>query len=317
MPSKTDLIVIGSQATLDHFAVTPSLPSVGGIAFAPGLTLSLKKEHFGGCSLNISLAAAKLGAKVSVFCTAGNDFYSSGYQAHLNRFNIDGDSILILDDKSCPHCYSLYDSEGDGLFFMDAVDASHSHDITVPEESFSKAKQILVVGGSDTSPLAASCLETAKRASELRIPVTLAVIGKAYEVSAEFVGLADTVFCNRFEAEQMCENFGLKDFESLINLGPRTFFITMGTNGSLVILKGKTFSISPVNVSTVVDPTGAGDAFAGATLTALINGYSPEVSAQVGSVVSSFVVEKNGCQTNLPSWKTMLQRYQSFFGLIH
>ena len=72
-----------------------------------------------------------------------------------------------------------------------------------------------------------------------------------------------------------------------------------------------------VHVPKVVDPTGAGDAFAGATLTALINGYSPEASAKVGSVVSSFVVEKNGCQTNLPSWKTMLQRYQSFFGSIH
>jgi len=46
----------------------------------------------------------------------------------------------------------------------------------------------------------------------------------------------------------------------------------------------------------------------------LIKGYNPIIAAQIGTVVASFVIEKKGCQTNLPNWEAMLSRYVTSFG---
>jgi len=61
------------------------------------------------------------------------------------------------------------------------------------------------------------------------------------------------------------------------------------------------------------DPTGAGDAYKAGFLTAFVKGYAPKICCQIGSVVSSFIVEKIGCQTNLPTWIQMSERYARHF----
>ena len=70
-------------------------------------------------------------------------------------------------------------------------------------------------------------------------------------------------------------------------------------------------SSSPLQV---VDPTGAGDAYAGSVLAGLSWGKSAEICGRIGAVGSSFVVEKKGCQTNLPSREQLEQRYLAAFG---
>jgi ribokinase len=309
-----DLLAIGSEATLDHVAVLPSLPARGDIVFSPNLYQELEQAFYGGCSLNVAVTAAKLGLRVSVACTAGNDFESTGYHSYLKELKIDTRWILKLEKQKSAHCFSLYDRNGDGLFFMDALDRSRSYNITIPVTEFSWIKRLVIFGGPTDSPLTDSCLKIARRAVALEVPVALAIIGDPAKLVPEFLSLADIVFCNRFEAQKICEQFELEGFENLSILGPNLFFITLGKQGSLVISPDQNISIPPIEVSKAIDPTGAGDAYTGAVLAALLKGYPPDVSARIGAVVSSFAVEKKGCQTNLPSWPKMLQSYQSAFG---
>ena len=62
-----------------------------------------------------------------------------------------------------------------------------------------------------------------------------------------------------------------------------------------------------------VDPTGAGDAYKAGFLVALVKGFPLEICGRVGSVTASFVVEQIGCQTNLPDWERMKERYIRHF----
>jgi ribokinase len=64
----------------------------------------------------------------------------------------------------------------------------------------------------------------------------------------------------------------------------------------------------------MADPTGAGDAYRAGFLTAFSRGYDPLIACRVGTVTASYVVEKTGCQTNLPSWDRMEERYRLAFG---
>jgi len=64
----------------------------------------------------------------------------------------------------------------------------------------------------------------------------------------------------------------------------------------------------------VADPTGAGDAYRAGFLTAYDSGYDPLTACRIGTTAASFVVERVGCQTNLPDWSRMKARYETAFG---
>jgi sugar/nucleoside kinase (ribokinase family) len=80
----------------------------------------------------------------------------------------------------------------------------------------------------------------------------------------------------------------------LAKLGPDIVFITKGSKGSLVWSREEgTFRV-PAYKTRVVDPTGAGDAMAGAFLISWNRTNDLIWSVAMGSAVASFVVEKLG-----------------------
>ena len=313
VPKQIDLLAIGSEATLDHIAVIPNLPGRGEIVFSQDLFLELEQPYFGGCSINVAVTAAKLGLKVNVACTAGNDFEASGFCSYLQELSIGTRGMIKLKKQKSAHCISLYDMDGDGIFLMDALSKSRSYNFKRPLDEFPEIGRIIIFGGPTDSPLTACCLRIAKRAMLRGIPVALAIIGDPGKLAPEFLKLADIVFCNLFEAQKICDRFWLNDIKDLPTLGPKLFFLTFGKNGSTVITLEDQIPVPAVKLSQVIDPTGAGDAYAGAVLAALMKGFHPNVAARIGAVVSSFVIEKKGSQTNLPSWDAMLQRYELVF----
>jgi ribokinase len=83
----------------------------------------------------------------------------------------------------------------------------------------------------------------------------------------------------------------------------------------MLYLKGREHFIPAVPV-TLCDPTGAGDSYRAGFLSAYVLGYAPLICCQVGTVTASYVVEHAGCQTHLPTWAQMLERYQKNFGTL-
>jgi len=48
-------------------------------------------------------------------------------------------------------------------------------------------------------------------------------------------------------------------------------------------------------------------------LVAYSKGHSLEVCGRAGSAVASFAVEKIGCQTNLPTWDQLRERFNNYY----
>ncbi len=92
--------------------------------------------------------------------------------------------------------------------------------------------------------------------------------------------------------------------------------VTLGIDGCRVF-DGKSIYDIPVAPPTqLTDVTGAGDGFTSGFLAGWLQDHSPLVCAQIGAVVASFVLEAVGCQTNLPDWAAMKQRYEENFGAL-
>lgn len=107
--------------------------------------------------------------------------------------------------------------------------------------------------------------------------------------------LVDICKCSENEIKILA---GMPDLASSINalhdFGVGTVIVTRGAAGAMLSEEGKTCNV-PVCISkTVIDPTGAGDAFIGGFLAETVRGNDPLWCACVGSGAASIVIESAG-----------------------
>ena len=145
---------------------------------------------------------------------------------------------------------------------MDYPAATTGLDLTVPKSVIESARQIAIIGGRRDDLSASEVLEFAATAHGARVPVALAWAGDKSSFEPRYFDLADTLLCNHFEVEVILECLGLHGANAITNLAPRRIFVTRGASGSAVYDEGKKSDIPVARPRRVVDPTGAGDAYA-------------------------------------------------------
>lgn len=90
--------------------------------------------------------------------------------------------------------------------------------------------------------------------------------------------------------------------------------ITMGETGLAVHTSEAKHTIPACRPTTVVNPTGAGDALRAGLLTGLSHGWSLEDSARLGASVASFVVEQEGALLDSLDVKEVRSRAEKTYG---
>lgn len=114
------------------------------------------------------------------------------------------------------------------------------------------------------------------------------------------VARVDLLFINDDEARQLSGEPSLMlAGEKLLELGPRHVALKKGEHGVLLFSGGEVYPLPAFPVRRMVDPTGAGDAFAGGVMGSLAQEAAVDAAALrrallVGSVVGSFAVEGLG-----------------------
>lgn len=107
----------------------------------------------------------------------------------------------------------------------------------------------------------------------------------------------DVLIINDSEALQLVDDHNLvRAAERILELGPRAVVVKRGAHGATLCTRDAWFGIPSYPVSTVVDPTGAGDTFAGGFMGYLARSGERGVGALKramvhGSVMASFNVE--------------------------
>jgi sugar/nucleoside kinase (ribokinase family) len=122
-------------------------------------------------------------------------------------------------------------------------------------------------------------------------------INTARDALSEVMSKVTMVTVNESEARHYTgEHTLIKAAKKLLTLGPKFVIIKRGENGSMLFTKTGIHLVPAFPLETVVDPTGAGDTFAGAFLGALaasgrVNEAAIRKAMVYGSVVASFGVE--------------------------
>jgi adenosine kinase len=106
----------------------------------------------------------------------------------------------------------------------------------------------------------------------------------------------------------------VKGYEKLVK--GKTIITTLGAQGALIQKDGETIEIKTAKPKEVIDPTGAGDAWRSGFLAGLMRGYDLQTCGQMGSVASSYCIEKYGTQEHTYTKKDFQTRYRKNYGTL-
>ena len=114
----------------------------------------------------------------------------------------------------------------------------------------------------------------------------------------KIIKLIDILIINEAEARELAKEYNLvKASRTILSLGPKALILKQGTYGALMFTNASIFSAPAYPLEATLDPTGAGDSFAGGFMgyLAKCQSFNDEGIRQAiifGSVMASFCVEQ-------------------------
>jgi cytidine kinase len=145
-------------------------------------------------------------------------------------------------------------------------------------------------------------------------------ISSARESLLETIGVVDLLLMNDDEVRMLTEEPTLlRAARKLMELGPRAVVVKQGEYGASLFTEDGFFSVPAYPLETVIDPTGAGDSFAGGFFGYLDSQGGADDDATLrramtyGSAVASFWVEEFGCErADRLTREEIDERYEAF-----
>jgi sugar/nucleoside kinase (ribokinase family) len=256
--------------------------------------------YFGGGGANVAAGIARLGGSCTLVSAVGPDFPGSEYDRWMEGIGVKRD-YFVVKDRCTPTAYIFTDDTGDQITFFEWGASEFFHHAAAP----ALERVHLATADPDFNARVAHASSFVSFDPGQDLP------WYSVEQLETILDSLSLLFANRHEVDRLCEMLGVSQAD-LIERIPLVV-ITLDVRGSLLFEEGNTHHI-PVVPVTLADPTGAGDAYRAGFLTAYERGHPPLTCARVGTVTASFVVEKVGCQTNLPAWEAMEERYRTHFG---
>jgi ribokinase len=291
------MIHIVGHTAVDHISKVAHLPEKN-----CSTHITDRQIYYGGGAANIAAGIAVLGGEVTLVSCVGGDFAGSDYDQWMHKVGV-RQQFFTVPDAHTPTAFMFTDEAGDQMTFFEWGASKVFGSSEAPHLPFVHMA---------TADPEFNC-RVAERSKFASFDPGQDVFWYTKEQLETILDNIDILFANQHEIAHMCRTLSTTQDAIVRKVGTAIF--TMSGNGSTLYSQGKEFFI-PVVPVTLADPTGAGDAYRAGFLTAYVRGYPPEICCRIGTVTASFVVEHVGCQTHLPTWASMTERFNKHFGTL-
>ena len=301
-----------------------SLLAVGTIAFDDIETPYGRAEKVvGGACTYISLAASYFVKPIQLVSVVGGDFPAEMLD-QLQRQGADLEGVQIKPTEKSFFWAGRYHADMNGRDTLDTqLNVLATFDPILPP-AYRKANYLML--GNLTPQVQLQVLDQLEERPKLVILDTMNFwMNIALEDLKKVLQRIDVLTINDEEARQLSgERSLVKAAEVILTMGPRYLIVKKGEHGALLFdTKGEMFFAPALPLAEVVDPTGAGDSFAGGLVgwIAKTNETSFENMKRAvicGSAMGSFCVEHFSINGLLGLDETDIQRrIKDFSKLVH
>ena len=252
------------------------------------LVPSLRRD-FGGCAGNIAYAMRQLGGTPLPVATLGND--GGDYLARLRQLDISTEFVRTIDDTYTAQAMIMTDRDNNQItaFHPGAMMQAHRTRIAAHD---GVRLGIISPDGRD------AMLQHAEQFRAAGIPFVFDP-GQGLPMFngdelAHFVELATWVTVNDYEGRMLCARMGIELDE--LSRRVQGLVVTLGGEGCDIWEAGVRTRVPPVQAASVVDPTGCGDAWRGALLHGLEQGWPLARCAALGNRLGALKIASRGPQ---------------------
>ena len=265
------------------------------------------RKEYGGCAGNIAYNLKLLGGNPVPVATIGPD--GSDYLARMQAQGIETRLVRVLPDMFTPQCHITTDLDGNQIaaFHPGAMTRSTENDISQESAAW----------GIVAPDAKEGMFQHARALRGAGIPFIFD-LGQAMPLFdgndlAQMHELADIWTFNDYEASVVEQRMGKSVTELAENL--LAVVVTRGAEGATLYENGKETTIAPCKVSSVVDPTGCGDAHRAGLLHGLTQGWPLEDACKLGNIMGAIKIASQGPQNHAPEQTEIAAMLADNYGL--
>ena len=247
------------------------------------------RRDFGGCAGNIAYSLKVLGGTPLPMATLGTD--AADYLQRLKTLGISTEYVRQVEGSYTAQAMIMTDRDNNQItaFHPGAMMQAH---ITQVEKRADIKLAIISPDGRDAMVQHAEQLKAADIPFVFDPGQGLPMFDGADLM--RFIDQATWVTVNDYEGKMLSDRTGLSHAD--ISRRVQGLIVTLGAEGCEVWVDGEKTLVPPVKPSAVVDPTGCGDAWRGALLFGLEQGWSLAKCAALGNQVGALKIAQRGPQ---------------------
>lgn len=279
-----------------------------------------EERILGGAATFASLAASAF-TKTSMVAVIGEDMPPENISA-LHRKKVDTRGIVTVGGGRCFHYDSSFDYNlSNRTTLKTELNVIADFDPVIPEE-YAKSEYVYLA---NNDPI--QNIKILKLFDDPKLVVCDTIeywIQTAPKRVEEMIGMTDGVVINDSEARLLCNEANLaKCAKKILAMGPKIAIIKKGEHGAVLFDKqGQVFPATAFFLDEVIDPTGAGDSFAGGFLGHIarkerFDFRTMKEAVIYGNVMGSFAVEDFGVKRMLGlTQNDVEERYEKYRNLV-
>ncbi|MFO1391578.1 MAG: adenosine kinase [Agitococcus sp.] len=272
------------------------------------------KRASGGSAANSVIAFAALGGSAFYACKVANDNNGDFYLHDLRAAGVQAPHHAQVQQGITGTCVVMVtpDSERTMHTFLGITAELSPQELDL--EALNKARFLYIEGYLATSPSARQAVAAAREIANAQGVKTALTFSDPAMVQYARDGLSemlangvDILFCNEQEAKLWANTQDLNQAISTLHQISPLLAVTCGSKGAIISHHAQQITIAPVPV-TALDSNGAGDAFAGAFLYGLSQGWSLTDCGNLASKVAAQVVSQFGPRLTTQQYQLLLKQ---------
>ena len=266
---------------------------------------------FGGSATHFAISASYLNQNVHITGAIGNDFNNEDLNT-LSSIGINTNGVKKLSESTFRWEGKYeYDSPNDAITITNSIIKGDNNVLNTYEpQLFSKSEDeneeyFLFLANGDPEHQLSLINQTKNKSKFIGLDTMDFWINNKLDHVKKLFPLIDILIINENEAKLICNDNNLKKcISKLESLGVKRMIIKLGNYGMIYSYDNEIFFLPALLLDKVVDPTGAGDSFAGGFMGYLSTVQkSDEIEFKnacvFGTVMASFCVEDFGANKTL------------------